>query len=243
MNKHKFLIGFGVCLIALVAFGQAIKFYNDAAIPQTTVPNSGDVMSLQQTGPNAYRWILMSDLRDYMAGEAGGVVNVTIVNTNYTTNAFITFMTVQSNAFFLTTQFVNVSIVTNLTVLQNTTIEQNLTVKGNATITNVYFLQARPNDIPWLGATNTLNFDSGALQHYATLTPFSVTNVVGATNGYGNSTLLCITNTSGSNVWFYPPTGWKMGTNDMTNCTAGGVFEAWFLEATGRKTIATKLFP
>jgi hypothetical protein len=289
MNPKKLWTGIGVCLVALSTLAATIVFYNDPSIPQKTVFDGSEVLSVQQTGPNAYRWSLLSDIRDYTAGSGGDpvtVIYVTTLNvtTNYTTNAFITQLTVVSNAFFNNTQFVNYSIVTNLTVLQtnivnnqfvtnqtiintnyvnnnfttnqtivntqyvNTSITtnlnvKNLTVESNAFTTNIYFVTARSEDIAWPGPTNTLNFALASLQRYATLTPFSVTNVVGATNGFGNTTLLCVTNTAGSNVWFIPPSGWKMGTNDMTNCTAGGIFEAWFMEATGRKTIATKLFP
>lgn len=210
-SKQKFTIGAGVYLIALAVFAQTIKFYNDASIPQITVPSGGDVASIQQTGPNAYRWILLSDLREYMAGEAGGVVNVTIVNTNYTTNAFFTFLNVTSNATFNSTTFVNVSIVTNQTVLNtqyvNNTIITNLTVENNTTFkgqvhfsTNIIVTNgiATATNL-WAGPTNNLNA-LVADQYYDSFTPVSVTSVVSALPGVANSLQLTIFNRAASNI-------------------------------------------
>jgi len=240
MTKTKFWVGLGVCLVALAALGQAIKWYNDAAIPQKTVMDGAEVMSIQQTGPNAYRWALLSDVREYMAGEAGGPITIiyaTTINvtTNYTTNAFITTLTVVSNAYFNETNFVNYEIVTNLTVVN--------TYKGNINFTtNLFLLTARAEDIAWDGPTNTVDFSLGSLQNYTTFTPFSVTNVIGETNGYGNSVLLCVSNAATTNVTFTPPTGWKIGVGDSVTLTNTDIMEVWFLSATSRKTIATKAF-
>ncbi len=248
MNPKKIWIGIGVCLVALSVLGATIIWYDDASIPQKTVFDGSEVLSVQQTGPNAYRWSFLSDIRDYTAGSGGDpvtIIYVTTLNvtTNYTTNAFITTLTVVSNAYFSSTNFINYSIVTNLTVENNSIFKGNATFNSNTFITNLFFTIARPEVIAWAGPTNTLNFNLGSLQKYTTATPFSVTNVIGTSNNFASSTLLVITNLANSNVWFYPPTGYKMGTNDMTNCTAGGVFKAWFVEENGTKSIATKLFP
>lgn len=142
---RKFLFGLIAIGIPVVLLAQSIKWYNDAAIPHKTAPVDGDILSIQQTGPNAYRWVYASDLKRYV-----GASNVTYISTNYAvystnyyyndtyvsnffeTNLFAS--TVVSNYFFDFIYYTN-------TYQTNVTIEQYVSYNSfvsNTVISNVY---------------------------------------------------------------------------------------------------------
>lgn len=145
MNWKKFWFGLIAIGIPVVLLAQSIKWYNDAAIPQKTTLVGNEVMSLQQTGPNAYRWALLSDLKRYV-----GASNVTIITTNnvvygsnyyynntYVSNFFETNIlnnTVVSNYFFDFIYYTNIY-QTNVTVNQYVSSD---TYVSNFITTNIY---------------------------------------------------------------------------------------------------------
>lgn len=145
MNWKKIWFGLIAIGIPVVLLAQSIKWYNDAAIPQKTTLAGNEVMSLQQTGPNAYRWALLSDLKRYV-----GASNVTIITTNnvvygsnyyvnntYVSNYFETNIlnnTVVSNYFFDFIYYTNIY-QTNVTVNQYVSSD---TYVSNFITTNIY---------------------------------------------------------------------------------------------------------
>lgn len=88
MNWKKLWFGILVIGIPLTMLAASIRWYNDAGIPQKTAPDGSEIISLQQTGPNAYRWAYLRDVLP-----AGTTVNITsnytVFGPNYYTNQTI----------------------------------------------------------------------------------------------------------------------------------------------------------
>lgn len=99
-------------------------------------------------------------------------------------------------------------------------------------------------DFSWSGPTNLVSYTNGTLQSYTTLTPISVTSLENAVAGQKNEVLLCITNSSSSNITVLPPTGWKVGYGETTpwTITNADIGEFWFLESNNRKTVTGRGF-
>lgn len=145
MNWKKIWFGLIAIGIPVVLLAQSIKWYNDAAIPQKSTLNGREIVSLQQTGPNAYRWAYVDDLKKYV-----GASNVTFITTNnvvygsnyyynntYVSNYFETNIlnnTVVSNYFFDFIYYTNIY-QTNVTVEQYIS---NDTYVSNTIITNIF---------------------------------------------------------------------------------------------------------
>lgn len=122
MNWKKFWFSLVAIGIPLALIAQTIRWYNDPLISQKTTLAGTEIFSLQQTGPNLYRWVLASDMRRYMGGTVTDPIQnvyVTVINatTNYVTYQFVTnqYVSLQyvTNQ-YVTTNYVNNEYVTNL---------------------------------------------------------------------------------------------------------------------------------
>lgn len=180
--------------------------------------------------------------------------NAWFFSTNYVNNEYVTNVTVLSNAYFFETNFVNNEFVTNITVqndihvLSNayfiTTNFVNNEFVTNLFVTNIYYLNALPQDVSWSGPTNYLSYTNGSLQSYATWTPVSISSAVDETASFGNSVLLCLTNAASTNITIYPPSGYKIaaGNSATLTLTNGNIGEVWLYSASNRKTLIFQQF-
>lgn len=209
-ERKSLLVRLGVLFTCLSAIAATIVFkYSD--FPNTSTLADTDLFLIAQPGVTNKN-ITWAQLRAQIGTNGTQVFNI---NTNYTTNAFITFQTVISNN------------VTYQTVITNTVITQYVETNyvNNQFITNVlYVTEVRggkvyvtnfyANDGTFTNGmyvvTNTwANAPTGAVamhimdQYVSTYTPISITGITSKSNTVVESVVMTITNGAATNITGY----------------------------------------
>lgn len=125
MNWKKLWFGLIAIGIPLSLLAASIRWYNDAGIPQKTAPDGSEIISIQQTGPNAYRWAYLRDVlpagqtqtvtTQYLAYGSNYYAGDTNIQLYFETNIFPNY---QSSNYFQTYVYLTNGANTNVTIQQ-----------------------------------------------------------------------------------------------------------------------------